>query len=358
MSFIGKMVLVVFISAITVKALDLFFLQAKIVEETGNGRFVNLREYAPGFKAVFTPTPSYLDAADSLTVKPYDLTVDSDGFISNGNIHPDSETPETKIIFFGGSTTESLFVTEANRFTSRLERNLREITQSKLVVLNAGHSGNHSLHSLIALLGKGINTKPSHVVLMNNANDLSLLRKTGSYWKAPASRAILRVIEDENTAYSIAKKLKDWFAPNLYRYLKPRLFNKAADEFDGFRATVLDPKEFIPAYESSLRSFVRVAKAWNIEPILMTQFSRFSLSDELFLKNYGGIDTGKFVEEFEMMNKVIKRVASTEGCDLIDLNKAVPASSDYIYDSIHLNDEGSLIVAETLTTYFASRLTR
>ena len=80
------------------------------------------------------------------------------------------------------------------------------------------------------------------------------------------------------------------------------------------------------------------------------------MSDELFRKNFSGLDAGKFAEEFETMNQVIKLVASTEGCDLIDLNKAVPRSSHYIYDSIHLNDEGSLIVAEALTSHFAAKL--
>ena len=54
-------------------------------------------------------------------------------------------------IFFGGSTTECIFVEESKRFPYLLTRILQRSDGTLINSLNAGVSGNHSMHSLLSL---------------------------------------------------------------------------------------------------------------------------------------------------------------------------------------------------------------
>ncbi len=350
------------LGALTLWTVDrVFFSNDMSVDEQGSPRSINLREYPPKFEATITPNQSYLETTDSLEIKPYSLSLDEMGFISNGNQNSGTFGPATKILFFGGSTTESLFVPEDMRFVSQLERNLRERTGEHFVTLNGGRSGNHSMHSWLNLAAKGIPVEADYAVLMNNVNDLSLLRKTGSYWLAPPGRSVVVDNKDKIAFYALAKGLKDLLAPNLYRYLRPRLVPDGQDEFANYRGTTFEIEQYAPLYESSLRTFIGISRAWGIEPILMTQFSRFRASDTLFQRNYESVDPKgyiKFAEEFRAMNEIVRAVAKSEECSLIDLESKVPPTSEYIYDAIHLNERGSTLVADVLTDFFMEKNAR
>ena len=56
------------------------------------------------------------------------------------------------------------------------------------------------------------------------------------------------------------------------------------------------------------------------------------------------------------MNDVIREVSVDREVDLIDLDRSVPSSSDYIYDTVHLNEDGSKLVAEILLRYWTQKL--
>jgi hypothetical protein len=42
--------------------------------------------------------------------------------------------------------------------------------------------------------------------------------------------------------------------------------------------------------------------------------------------------------------------------DLIDLANLIPSSSYYMYDPVHLNENGSKLAAEILTNYWTKKL--
>jgi hypothetical protein len=94
------------------------------------------------------------------------------------------------IIFCGGSTTECLYVDEESRFPYLVENLLKKEDGSSIRTLNAGAAANNTMHSLLLYLAKGAETRPKYVVLMENANDLGLLLKTGSYWSEPIGRTL------------------------------------------------------------------------------------------------------------------------------------------------------------------------
>jgi len=308
--------------------------------------------------------PKNIPLNDTALNKSYPLNIDSNGFIENGNNTKKFEGNEDLlIIFFGGSTTECLYVTEKNRFPSILERNLSKKFNRNIKVLNGGVSGNNSLHSLLNLISKGIILKPDYVVLMHNANDLSLLRKTGSYWISPASRSIIQIsptnYENKNVIYLTARKIKNILIPNIYGFVRLKIQNKVSnqDDFKGFRnKKKIDFENIKKMYVSSLKSFINLSRAWDIEPILMTQFNRINYEDEYFTKNYGQDDLEEFIEEYKVFNEILKQVAKSENVTAFDLANEIPSNKKYIYDSLHLTEAGSIFVGEILTNFFEKKL--
>ena len=88
-------------------------------------------------------------------------------------------------------------------------------------VLNGGVSGNHSVHSLLNLIAKGIPESPEFIVVMHGANDLGTLTKTESYWSGeiPTRNILLGddyLSEEYNSIFLLLREVKDRFFPNLW----------------------------------------------------------------------------------------------------------------------------------------------
>ena len=214
-------------------------------------RAITLREFTPNYSAVIEPSEEYLKTTDNLAKTAVKLNIDSNGFISTGNNFGAKPARTINIIFFGGSTTETLYVNEIKRWTSILERELN--SQSKhyqVKIHNAGVSGNHTMHSVLSLLAKGVEMQPDFVVLMHNMNDLSLLNLTGSYWKAPKTRSMIQTKNPTKNPESLLRlnlrQIKNWTYPNLWELLvltkhklvslvRDRKTRVTVDEFQDFR---------------------------------------------------------------------------------------------------------------------------
>ncbi len=365
MNLIKNIFTIIFFSLLTLKLSDILFrpFQEHFLANTsiskGTARSINLREFNPNQYAHVRPTNYYMSGVENLDQIDYVMDIDENGFISTGN--PKSSNPEIKILFLGGSTTETMYVPEKQRFPSIVERTLREKLGKNVDVLNSGVSGNNSMHSLLILLSKGIPLKPTYAVLMHNYNDFAVLYKTESYWIAPSGRSLItdHNFHSESVSMSISyrffKAMKDFFVPNLYSYLGPRLLDiKPRDEFQGFRKKEfqdLNLEEYKNQFTSSLVSFIELSRVWNIKPILMTQANRINLKDALFQKWFlenvrEGITSTEFIELYQLSNQIIREIAKTHSVPLVDLDSLVPKTNEFIYDTAHFNEAGSKLVAD------------
>ena len=254
-----------------------------------------------------------------------------------------------------------------------VERNLRSKLIQTINVYNGGVSGNNSMHSLLALLAKGIALEPNYAVLMHNINDFALLSKTESYWIAPKSRAVLvsnndgkfSTIEDSsrNIFFNIIKAVKDMLVPNLYTYLRPRLLADITlhrDEFEGFTKNYADLNLDLmeSRFRSSIISFVKISRAWNIKPILMTQGNRIDHNLEYFQKwvvkyQRGEMTAREFSDLYARINQITREVAIQENVTLIDLDSKIPKTNEFLYDTIHLNQAGSILMGEIVSKQLA-----
>jgi len=299
------------------------------------------------------------------------LRTDDDGMI----IGPDTQQGNADIIFFGGSTTECIAADEDQRFPYLVGQQLFNRDANRMVrTLNAGRAGNHSLHSHMNLIGVGLVQQPEIVVLMHNINDLSLLTKTGEYWLAPESRRVLHSTTTVPPRYmSLGARLGQLFNdagvmlyPNIIdsaaKYLKRmQRGNNTVDEWEGFRRSDMPATlpEMQQQFASSITNFVGTARAWNIEPVLMTQFNRIRLDDEVARYQYDqfvklGIPYSEWVDMYASFNEVIREVAAENDVLLIDLANEIPPEDAYLLDAVHVTDEGSQLAAIAISKALAA----
>lgn len=329
-------------------------------------RHLVLREWRRDTDYEFLPSEARKRYAEGGLPKTYQLATDSEGFIAPARRHP---RPDVSIVFLGGSTTECAFVLPENRFPHLTARKLEDALGLKVNGINAGISGNNSMHSLVLLLGKVIPLQPDFVVLMEAVNDIGVLSAHGSYWLKEGS---LRLIESERRSVGEAgRMLAQSLVPYTSEFLQDArrsargLFRvgqalagaEAKAQTKGSAGSELESRKAAArAYESSLKSFVRIASAWGVTPVLMTQVNASPRSEaergDTFLSRERLAGVVRRPEDFasvhDHFNAIVREVARSEGAVLIDLARARDWAFGDVYDAVHFTDRGSQQVAEII----------
>jgi hypothetical protein len=292
-------------------------------------------------------------------------------------VHDD---PDFEIAFVGGSTTECLYISPRMRFPYLVGRMLEMRSGLKINSLNAGKSGNHSMHAVFDYLAKVAPRRPRFVILMEAANDIGTLNRERTYWNEGKSISLTqyeRTLRGHQPIAQFLERVREITIPYTYRLVR-RL---ALVDTKSARSRSLSPKPLrvatsdkaaTPAspndnevrrrellrnsFEPALRSFVRLAKAWGSEPVLMTQVRVDSadgnngaadfLSPEALRQ--GNFDRASFGSIHDYANAVIRHVALTEGAILIDLVSARRWTREDVYDGLHFTETGSRHVAEVI----------
>lgn len=280
-----------------------------------------------------------------------EMRVDERGYIRPSRRFTD---PDATIAFLGGSTTECAAVDEDLRFPALVSLLLEDRHGLKVNTLNAGVSGNTAHDSLNVLINHVVADRPDVVVMMHATNDIGNLIRRGSYRLAEPieGRTVLVWMIRKGSGYSsLVAALRRWLR---WERLTPRAFAEripAARRRDEISSA---------GFVARLRAFVRVARAFGIEPVLMTEPEstvRTPLSpDWLDIRNQ------------ELFNSEIRRVAEEERAVLIDLVRHVldhvegwDEPMKLFYDGVHVTNFGSRVYAEHIVdrlaeTVFGPRL--
>ena len=323
----------------------------------GPARYLVMREWRRNTDYQFVPSAERRRHPDGGLLESYPLSTDKDGFIAPARRHPQ---PDVSVVFLGGSTTECMYVAPENRFPHLAATKLEQALGLKVNGINAALSGNNSMHSLLLLLGKVVPLRPDFVVLMHGINDIGALTSNGTYWIKDSS---LRLYEEEKISVGDAGKV---LVKSLIPYTTEQLQRGAKAVRELLRLRPAQAQTLAPAgapdrraeigrdFDSSLRSFVRVATAWGITPVLMTQVfveptsaaersSAFVDREQLG----GGVPRpGGQPSLLDDFNAITREVARSEGVPLIDLARAREWRFGDVYDAVHFTDEGSKQVAE------------
>jgi hypothetical protein len=304
----------------------------KTLRNTNNDRrFIRLKEHPLNINYVTRAYDGKVFRLDNVKDTLYTLRTDNDGFIL-----PDNCKCDKSIFFLGGSTTECHYVQENNRFPYVVGKILNACGFN-YATKNSGVSGNHTLHSIDILINKIAGYNPSYVILMEAFNDLTTLTYEQSYYNRNAFRGL---IVDQKSL------LKE---------------STTRDEFADKRRMkiTVDTSRLYGEYRKSLRLFISACISMDIKPILMTQFNRIeqNLPDKCpSLQIVGGkfdslISNLNYIDAYKRMNGIIREVAAEKNTPLIDLDHMVPKRATYLYDLVHVNDSGSLLIANIVAEH-------
>ena len=326
-------------------------------------RFLAMREWERNSDYRMAPPRSrHRDTAGKIP-KHYDLFTDENGFIEPAFRH---KAADVDIVFLGGSTTECMYVNPTSRFPYRTARVLEQALGLKVNGVNAARSGNTAMHSLFLFLGKVAPRQPDFVVLMHGVNDIAMLAKHGSYWGDDKSRAL--VVEKGGTVDDGLRAVTNQLVPYSSRaLLRARksikgLFAEAQAKGADLGSSKDQWRRHGEAFESALKSFIAAARAWKIEPVLMTQVVMRPNSEQVLDADLitdanlarAGLDVTRFNSIHDYFNAITRRLAATQGVTLVDLARARKWEPGIdLYDTMHFTDAGServaQLVAKTLT---------
>lgn len=322
-----------------------------------NSRSIYLREHIPNSNQKFDNL-WLSENFEHAIFKPSTLIkTDEEGYILGPN---NIEEYEKTIFFLGGSTTECLYVDYDNRFPFLVQRNLKNY---KIKTINGGVGGQNSKQGFLSFITKGIKTNPDFLVLMFNINDISLLTKTGSYDSGVPGRSL--IIDKKHIKSSsmidIIRSLKNKTFPKIWFFIRKNILGYenyliANDEFEGFRNKKFEENYVLDLFKKSILNYVMYCKINNIHLVLMTQFNNIENKSEVFLKEFSksknSYSVDEFVDIYSKSNELIKEIAKDFSVSFIDLNKLIPKKGESIFDTVHLTDEGSILVSDIISDKF------
>jgi lysophospholipase L1-like esterase len=258
--------------------------------------------------------------------------------------------PEFTLAFQGGSTTECLVVQEDLRWPNQVAVQLEPLG-FRVNALNAGVSGNTAHDSLVNLLEVVAEDKPDVVLLMNAINDAGILSEGGYALRAPTpdgwragARWLLQSLSSHSSFAGLIRRLAT---------LRDQQLARSPNKVGAY------PTEPDPApYAARVRAWVRTARAFGLEPVLVTE-PLSTLRNEL---TPPWTDAGALAR----FDDVVRAVGREEGASVVDLAALVQQEPDFAtpeklyYDGMHVNDVGAKLygklVAESLARDVLPRL--
>jgi lysophospholipase L1-like esterase len=321
---------------------------------SGIKRSIRLREYNPLLTRYQTYNDPQKKVFDSFVEKTYLLRIDRDGFIIPSRIHAN---PDFVVMFLGASTTECTWVDEGNRFPYLVGRHLERETGLKVNSYNASKAGNNTLHSIDILCNKLIPLKPNIVVIMHNVNDLNTLLYEGTYWNQNPFRS--PISEEKPSVVKELKEIRDILIPYSYAGLKEIIRSlrghQEVDEFQQVRRKNRQPVDkfhLADEFRLNLETFIQICRVRGITPVLMTQQNRITPNPDPVilrqLKSFGesrGMTYEEYKELYDLFNQTIRETGARHGTLVIDLARKIPPEKDFLFDAIHLTDQGSKLAA-------------
>jgi lysophospholipase L1-like esterase len=256
-----------------------------------------------------------------------------------------------KILFLGGSTTETNEVDEPFRFPWRVGELLSKMSGQTFVGLNQGVRGNTSRDSINVLLNHPVVQDADYIVMMHNINDRLLLASGGSYDARLNDQGEGGPATLIDSTIGLAFAIWDFisYRSNILFLLRYKVFegnpwigehiplvvNERTIDYDDEHL-----ERSANSFSANLRVFVAVANALGKRPILMTQ------------------PLGRPSSQQEKFNDVIRNVAHETDTALIDLQAVLPKDRRELFlsDDIHFSNEGSRMVADIVAQQLGEML--
>jgi lysophospholipase L1-like esterase len=343
--------------------------------------------WPPHLRAVFNPDPAIMPGVHGQSL-----------FVTNSRGLRGEEMPEEPsygILAVGGSTTESLFLDQAETWPQLLQKRLSEAAPPQPVwVGNAGRSG-LSTRDHVVQLKYLLPELPSidAIIFLIGVNDLTLRNLQDSDYdpyfmtrEGTEGELLPRafgVYPLQNPALSWQRRTAVW---QLARDVTRRLQATGRDYQDQagrnyvrwraerrnatrIRETMPDLKTALEEYSRNVNRLIDLAQERAIRPIFLTQPTiwRRDLSPELmallWVGKIGKQDEGGheyysvavLADEMEMYNETLATTCRSRQVECFDLASRIPKDGTVFYDDDHYTEKGSELVADVVARFMRER---
>jgi lysophospholipase L1-like esterase len=266
------------------------------------------------------------------------------------------------VLTIGGSTTESLFLSDGKTWTDVLSRHLSAIVPD-VWVNNAGLDGQSTYGHLVLLQSVVTRLRPKVALFLVGINDVALDRaNTFDSALTPARSRLHRLqvaVLDHSAVASTAQ--------NIYRAIRTRRqgFGHSDVDLRAARRVVFDEAEirhvldgqapYLDQYRARLIRIAQLCQANQIAPVFITQPALFgetvdpATGVDLATVQVNGRGNGTVEWRLlERYNDVTRRIGHEAGILVIDLAREMPKDSRLFYDFLHYTNDGSVVVGDTV----------
>ncbi len=265
------------------------------------------------------------------------VRADADGFLIPDGA--DNQRPvDLTIAFMGGSTTESLWVSEDRRWPLVAGREVGRLLGANVSAINAGISGSNLQLTINIFFNKILRRRPDIVVVTETWNDCGLLASRGNYddWTVESSEQTpLRAMYELASAQSaVIGYLRDWWAA---RQIDGDLRARLSARGKAIAASVAKaPAEHVAQqYDTRLALLIGAIRAAHAEPVVMTEPAANGGRN-------GATPDPNWIADCAAFNDRARTIAVRTGTAFIDLASRITDPS-YFFDAMHYNDRGSTI---------------
>lgn len=283
---------------------------------------------------------------------------------------------ELRVFAVGGSTTECLYLDDADAWPEVLQRKLSAETPG-INVINAGHSGDTTRDHIAHLAQRIVSFKPDVVLFLVGINDLRLHMEPDY---SPTRRDANALIPEENFSAGLWLKSRVANVSQIARLAilarRGRLtedargnpvqdphgkwVQKAREELLRMPARMVDPATVLKSeFEENLRTIIGITRAAGAEPVFLTQPVIWGAPPGdweklLWVSSHGRIPHEQFWTMLEKFNDVTRRVAAELNVPLEDLARTLPKTTEIFYDDDHFTVAGAKSVANQVARVFST----
>jgi hypothetical protein len=274
------------------------------------------------------------------------------------------------ILTIGGSTTESLFLSDGHTWTDALARHL-EPSFPALWVNNAGIDGQSTFGHLVLLNSFVVRLHPKVAVFLIGANDVGASDANtfdngilpNAAGLRSAANALAAHSEVVNLVWNLARAARARDRGLGHSELNLATADRLRLDEQVIARTRADYEPYLSGYATRLRQIAAVTRGNGIEPVWVTQPALFgdgtdpATGVELAVLKVNGRGNGHLEWLLlEAVNDVMRQVAMERGVFLVDLARELPKDSRYFYDFLHFTNEGSAQVGAIVAAHLGPYL--
>jgi lysophospholipase L1-like esterase len=270
------------------------------------------------------------------------------------------------IVTIGGSTTESLLLSDGHTWTDVMARRLQR-SFPDIWVNNAGLDGQSTYGHLVLLREYVDALHPRVAVFLIGVNDIGL--DAGNTFDASLTpvpsrlRAAAAFLTDHLELAALAQNLvriararNSGFGHTTQ--LDLRAIRRLEHDDAASAATIRKYSRALPAFASRVAAIVDECRRHGIEPVLITQPALYGDAidpatgvDLSTIQTVGAANGRLWWKVLEMYNDVTRRTANERGVLLIDAARELPKDSRLFYDFMHFTNDGATRLGDIIASH-------